>query len=476
MTISRSSLKRRLGISLAVLMSASLAGCLSSSGSSSRSSADSGPVMPDLSEEVMLPIIFVHGFAGSGAQYESQAMRFASNGYPADRIVAFEYAGVAPHDPDQLDSFIDDVLDRFDVDQVYLIGHSMGTAIAQPTLGAPWMALVPGYQGYLADPERATKVAKLIAIDGGGRPDCPMEIPCMGIWDKTGPTAVMGENNVHIDNQAHVQVATSAESFAAQFEFLTGVEPVRTSILPEEGEVDVSGRAVFFPENVGAAGSTLRVWAVDADDGARLESEPLATFEIAADGAWGPAKLDPQAHYEIELLRPGRATHHFYRQPIMRSSQLVRLNTSRAGSDIEINTNTGEHHTALVINREKEWWTDHSSGQNDVLEVSTHSGLWGEQPAENILSSAMGDGNLAIHAHEDASTPAVSTLELLPYFHAQAFQTGVALYMPAATPPDGHISLVSSPRGDDTRQQVINVPNWASSDHRVSVTFRDWVE
>lgn len=28
------------------------------------------------------PVIFVHGGAGSGAQFESQKMRFTSNGYP----------------------------------------------------------------------------------------------------------------------------------------------------------------------------------------------------------------------------------------------------------------------------------------------------------------------------------------------------------------------------------------------------------
>ncbi len=37
------------------------------------------------------PIVFVHGGAGSGAQFESQAMRFTSNGYPADRIRVLEY-------------------------------------------------------------------------------------------------------------------------------------------------------------------------------------------------------------------------------------------------------------------------------------------------------------------------------------------------------------------------------------------------
>ena len=37
------------------------------------------------------PIIFVHGSSGSAAQFESQAMRFASNGYPHRYIAALEY-------------------------------------------------------------------------------------------------------------------------------------------------------------------------------------------------------------------------------------------------------------------------------------------------------------------------------------------------------------------------------------------------
>src|SRR5947209_611179 len=37
------------------------------------------------------PVIFVHGFEGSGSQFESQAMRLHSNGYPAGWIGVLEY-------------------------------------------------------------------------------------------------------------------------------------------------------------------------------------------------------------------------------------------------------------------------------------------------------------------------------------------------------------------------------------------------
>src|SRR4030043_2274368 len=48
------------------------------------------------------PIVFIHGFAGSAAQFESQAMRFESNGYPASYIAAYEYdssPGLSPQFP-----------------------------------------------------------------------------------------------------------------------------------------------------------------------------------------------------------------------------------------------------------------------------------------------------------------------------------------------------------------------------------------
>src|SRR5947209_20397756 len=38
------------------------------------------------------PIVFVHGIEGSGAQFESQKMRFMSNGYPERWIDEVDYS------------------------------------------------------------------------------------------------------------------------------------------------------------------------------------------------------------------------------------------------------------------------------------------------------------------------------------------------------------------------------------------------
>ena len=67
-------------------------------------------------------------------------------------------------------------------------------------------------------------------------------------------------------------------------------------------------------------------------------------------------------------------------------------------------------------------------------------------------------------------------MDLLPFFPTQAFQTGVDVFMPPAEPADGTVSFVNAPRGDTSRLQTINTPNWRSSENRVTVTFNDFVQ
>src|SRR5688572_11756375 len=92
-----------------------------------------------------LPIVFVHGYLGSGAQYRSQAMRFDSNGYPASRIRAFDYST----DASGLDAFIDNVRQEFGVSQVRVAAHSLGTL---------------HMLSYLLNPFQAAKVQRYVAL------------------------------------------------------------------------------------------------------------------------------------------------------------------------------------------------------------------------------------------------------------------------------------------------------------------------
>ncbi|HKP64320.1 MAG TPA: alpha/beta fold hydrolase [Polyangiales bacterium] len=419
---------------------------------------DAGPIdedgtdpLPPLPEDQALPIVFVHGFAGSAQQFQSQAMRYVANGFPADRLRAYEHdgAGTAIADfANGLDAVVDEVKGKFKKDKVYLIGHSRGTSVSSM---------------YLSDPARAAKVSKYISLDGAGCANIP--VPCVAPAQTTNTRP--GQTHP-LPGQKHVEVATSKESFAVQFEFLFGHAPEVVDIVKQRAPVVVSGRAVNFPANTGRDGTTLEFWEVDGATGKRVGTKPKATFEIGADGTWGPVTVDPDKHYEQVLLSKDTPNqHHFFSQPFPRSTEFARLLSGPPTSDSRTHTNTGEHHAALVMMRMREWTPD------DKLDIGTKSAS-GDQDAKNVVSSQITNNPISIFLHDDAATPGDSSLALLPWFPMQPFQTGVDLFMPANETPDGTITLVSTPRGATDKPQTLRVPNWASSKHTITVMFSDY--
>jgi pimeloyl-ACP methyl ester carboxylesterase len=395
----------------------------------------------------MLPIVFVHGYLGSGAQYRTQAQRFASNGWPAERISAIDYTGFTAT---TLNAHIDSVRQRFGVDRVYVAAHSLGTAV---------MA------GYLANAGQAAKVAAYAALDGIGA-TCPSTTRCTSI-----SAASMG--------QSHVEAATSAESFRRQYVHFTGQQPQTTNVLPEE-DVEIGGKALEFSTNAPVANTVGRVYEVNPDSGLRVgwpDGAPHATFDIAADGSWGPVSVDGDKTYEIAITSEDTdRTMHFYQQPFIRSSYILRLQLATPTSPSFLNSNRGPNHTVAVALRYREWWAGGSTATRDSLEVRTWS--WsGIQDPVNVLSRSTSNALAGIHIHDDAATPRQTTLNPLPYFSTQAFQTGVDVYIPStASGPNGIVRFTNVPRGDASRPQVINALNWPSDRHGVVVEFNDYVQ
>lgn len=107
-----------------------------------------------------------------------------------------------------------------------------------------------------------------------------------------------------------------------------------------------------------------------------------------------------------------------------------------------------------------------------MLEISTKSKS-GDQAPKNVISAAS-NNRIAIFLHDDTATPGESSLALLPWFPEQAFQTGVDIFMPANEEPDGTITIRNLPRGDESKPQVIRMPNWSSTHHNVSVLLSDF--
>jgi pimeloyl-ACP methyl ester carboxylesterase len=410
--------------------------------------------LPPLPIAKTLPIIFVHGFAGSAQQFESQAQRFVANGYPIERIRAFDHDGagldIAGY-ADGVDGVIDQALEDFDVEQVYLIGHSRGTAVSA---------------AYLGDETRRAKVAKYIALDGS---PCPATLPCIS------------PNQAMLAGQAHVEVATSKESFAMQYEFLLDEEPEVTEIVPQKEPVELIGRAVNFPANTGREDAMLQIWELDDATGHRVGTAPDATIELGPDGEFGPVTVDSTKLYEFALVPSGDvegSTHHLYMQKFLRNNHLVRLLSGDAMSDTRVNTNTSDDHTALIAIRMREWYAtddaDLDGDQADTLEISVSGGGVDEVEATNVMQEFVANDGIGVHIHDDAASPGESELTALPYFSAQPFQSGVDFFMPASDPPDATITITNVPRGDSDHPQTLHIPNWQSSKHAVTVQFADF--
>src|SRR5882757_6937428 len=172
------------------------------------------------------PVIFVHGFEGSGSQFESQAMRLESNGYPASYIGvleynSLEYAGAIAGTgiPSQLEAPLFDQLDRLIAHlkaathrpKVELLAHSLGTFLMQDYLNS--------------SKQRAANVAHYVNIDGQTADASPGGVKTLALWADKGPLSstpgrqIKGAKNFTVKDSTHVQCATSPVSFAQFFRF-----------------------------------------------------------------------------------------------------------------------------------------------------------------------------------------------------------------------------------------------------------------
>jgi len=361
---------------------------------------------------------------------------------------------------------------------VELIGHSRGTTVSHT---------------YLSDPTRAAKVAHYVNVDGRTASSLPGGVPTLAIWadgwlSSGGPPSdpyarkIVGATNVYILDQAHIEACTSAESFWYMYRFLRGVSP-RTVQIPvsETDTVEIAGKVNYFPQNTGALG-TLYIYEIDPNTAQRLSSTPVYTKSIDANGTWGPVSVKKGATYEFAFHHTSGGKHYFYREPFWTNNYFIRLNTSNPASPTSIGnllTRT-DNHTGILISRDKEMWGDQES-KSDVLTIDGVNVMssvaaprtkhlsalflldWG--PNHSALSTSSSNPP---DQKTDLSTP-------ISIFHALPFFSGLDLYLPASIPWNKAITISMTPRGGGGKVQTIKVPNWASSDVRISVQFRDFV-
>ena len=427
------------------------------------SSSMAGGIVVPKADYNMRPMIFVHGGSGSAAQFWSQALRFTSNHYPAEYISAHEYDSTFTINTMAdvyagLDAKIAAIQAETGFDKVDVLGHSLGTTVMH---------------GYLAFPDRAVNVAHYVNIDGRTALTPPGGVPTLAIWAGTGTPGreIVGAINVTVPNQTHVQVATSKESFVEMYQFFTGEGPMTDFIIPDPpGQVRLAGRVAYFPYNVGLPYTTLEIWKIDAATGARTQKRPMTICDLDSDGYFGPIKAIGGESYEfavVQQLEEGTFTHHFYFEPFIRSDYLIRLPTSPRGQGVSAYMDTSENQTNLIIQRYKEFWGDQGA-ENDAILIN----------GVDVVNAATCPINKRVIAMFlfDKNIDGISDLSTMLFpFNLLSFLSGVDLYIPA-NPPGDTVQVTVIPRGDASHTQMINVSNWASSEHTVSTVFNDYTQ
>ena len=328
------------------------------------------------------PILFVHGNGDHAALWQTVVWRFESNGYPADRLVAFNFSNPSARDDDsrpqdnrsstedqlrELAAQIDDVRKRTGAGKVALVGSSRGgnairNYVAQGgnaanvshvvLCGAPnhgvfaWEAS-PGSEfngrgAFLtrlnAQPDEVTAGPAWLTLrsdandkyaqpDGRfvGKPGTPTNVGFDG-------PELKGAKNISLGVLDHREVAFHPRAFREMYRFIVGNEPARIAIAPEANvrlSGLVTGLAGSIPTNKPIEGATVEVYAVAPDTGVRV-GEPIWRGTTGASGAWGPVTAPSSAPLEFVVAANGYPITHIYRSPFPRASALVHLRPARA--------------------------------------------------------------------------------------------------------------------------------------------------
>jgi hypothetical protein len=121
---------------------------------------------------------------------------------------------------------------------------------------------------------------------------------------------------------------------------------------------------------------------------------------------------------------------------------------------------------AFGVIRYKEMWGDQGAN-NDTLEINGENILNDDTAPRTKRVNAMFVGDDNLDGVTDLSAP------VQPWF-SLPFISAVDLVVPATTPPDDTVRIEMVSRAGDGDHEVINIPNWASSQNVVTVTFRDF--
>ncbi|MFL6813205.1 MAG: hydrolase [Bradyrhizobium sp.] len=326
------------------------------------------------------PILFVHGNGDHAAVWMTTLWRMESNGVPRDRMFAINFTDPLARADDtkpepnrsssedqrrELGEAIQQLKRRTGASRVALVGNSRGgnsirsyiknggaADVSHAVLcGVPnhgvydWESGLnnefngrgPFLRGLNEGESEVTPGTAFLTLRSEGMDKYAQEDgrfvgkpgTSTGITAE-GP-ALKGATNLVLGAVDHRETAFSPRAFREIYKFIAGREPDRVAVRPE-AEVRLGGLVTGTPggiqTNRPVTGASVEIYRVSPETGERVGG-PVHISQTAADGRWGPAKVDSSWCLEIVLTSPGSTTTHFYRSPFPRSSEVVHLRAAR---------------------------------------------------------------------------------------------------------------------------------------------------
>ncbi len=343
------------------------------------------------------PIVFVHGNGDSGALWQTTVWRFESNGWPTERLHAFDLPYPLARDEnnreqrgrtsttehmDYLKAEVERVLERTGADKVILVGSSRGgyairnyvqnggeSRVSHAVLAGTPNHGIWAVKGMRENSEFSGTGPFLTALNApkNDRGDeVPQSIRWLtlrsdnndkyaqpdGLWigsrgqrtnvDHAGPE-LRGATNIVLPRVDHRETAFSAAAFEAMYRFITGEGPRTVEIAPMtdivlNGKVFGLGLDPADPSSGNFVNNLPAVGATvqvfEVDPGTgERVGEAVHRKRVGRDGRWGPFDARPDASYEFEVTAEGYPVNHVYRSPFPRSSGLIHLQLRRIAID-----------------------------------------------------------------------------------------------------------------------------------------------
>jgi pimeloyl-ACP methyl ester carboxylesterase len=332
------------------------------------------------------PVVFVHGNGDHAALWMTTLWRFEVNGWPRDRLVAFNFTDPLSRNDDavpmpgrsgtedqlkELTAVVRSTLARTGAAKVALVGSSRGgnsirnfvtgdgasqvshaVLCGTPNRGVFDWEFNPGSEFNGRGPflkrlnGRDTDVVpgtafltlysegndKFAQPDGRfvGRPGTPTGITT------EGPT-LRGATNIGLGALDHREVAFHPRAFREMYRFIAGAEPAMLAVMPESiVALDglVTGTPGGVPTNRPLGDAMVEVYRVQAETGAR-QGAALLRRTTGPDGRWGPVPVSAADCLEFVIEAPGHPRTHIFRSPFPRSSDVVHLRPARPLNDAD---------------------------------------------------------------------------------------------------------------------------------------------